>query len=83
MTPARCTVSVQCAMPGVWILHMRTATAQTDVYTSMVQTVGWAYTSVQITPSQDFGAKKMGVGLYSGFYSNTCNMAVSEKVMTF
>ena len=41
-------------------LHMHTATAQTLVYTSMVQTAGWAYTSLQITPLQDLGAEKWG-----------------------
>ena len=39
-------------------LHMHTATAQTVVYTSMVQTAGWAYTLLQITPLQDLGAEK-------------------------
>ena len=49
---------------------MHTATAQTIVYTAIVQTVGWAYASLQITPLQDIGAEKWNsrVGLYSEFY---------------
>ena len=44
----------------------------TGVYTSIVQTAGRAYTSVQITALQDFGTEMnllSGVGLYSEFYS--------------
>ena len=61
--------------------HMHTATTQTVVYTSMVQAMGCAYTSLQITALQDIGAERGGggvgvysrVSLYSEFYS-TCIM---------
>ena len=36
----------------------------------MVQTAGWAYTSVQITPLQDFGPGT-GVGIYSEFHGTS------------
>ena len=40
----------------IHIQHKRSLS--TVVYMSMVQTAGWAYASVQITPLQDFGAEK-------------------------
>ena len=80
MTLDRCTASVQRAVPGARISHMRTATVHTGVYTAMMQTAGSAYTSVQITPLQNVSTEKGG-GLYSESYGNTCNMAVAEKVM--
>ena len=46
-------------------VYMHTATAQTIVYTSMAQTVGWAYASLQITPLQDFCAEMGGGGAFT------------------
>ena len=53
--------SVQCC---THISHMLTPTAPVMVYTSMVQTVGWAYTSVQVTHCKTL-ALKMVVGVDS------------------
>ena len=59
---------------------VHTATAQTIVCTSMVQ-MGWACTSVQITPLQDFGAEK-GAGVYSrGPYTPNCTVLVLHCIV--
>ena len=68
LTPGRCTVSGQCTVSRVCISHnyIRTTTAYTIVYTAMVQIARWAYTSLQSTPLQDFGAEKESGRLLQG-----------------
>ena len=53
---------------------MHTATAQAIVYTSMVQTLGWAYTSLRIIPLQDVDTEKGegGSGGGGGAFSPGC-----------
>ena len=48
------------------------------VYTPMTQTAGWAYTLVQITPTQDFGTEKGGWIFTSG-WAYTLNFTVHSS----
>ena len=54
-------------------MHQHLFTIKAGVYTSIVQTAGWAYTLAQIAPLQDLGAEMGGGGgggVYSEFYGN-------------
>ena len=57
------------AFPAVLMLN--NAPMPVTYWYKVLQTAGWAYTSLQITPLQDCGAEKGGGGVYSrvGLYS--------------